>query len=44
MFARPETATFREMGKPGRFTRQDVLSRLLHEMLGHNGVIQVLPY
>ena len=37
-------ATFREMGKPRRFSRLDVLFRLLHGTLGYNGVIQVLPY
>ena len=37
-------ATFREMGKPRRFSRLDVLFRLLHRTLGYNGVIQVLPY
>jgi hypothetical protein len=37
-------ATFRELGKPRRFSRLDVLFRLLHDELGYNGVIQVLPY
>jgi len=37
-------ATFRELGKPRRFSRLDVLFRLLHGTLGYNGVIQVLPY
>ena len=37
-------ATFRDLGKPRRFSRLDVLFKLLHETLGYNGVIQVLPY
>jgi hypothetical protein len=37
-------ATFREVGKPRRFSRLDVLFKLLHDTLGYNGVIQVLPY
>jgi len=37
-------ATFRELGKPRRFSRLDVLFKLLHDTLGYNGVIQVLPY
>lgn len=37
-------ATFRAQGKPRRFSRLDVLFRLLHETLGYNGVIQVLPH
>jgi hypothetical protein len=36
--------TFRHIRKPRRFSRLDVLYRLLHETLGYNGVIQVLPY
>lgn len=37
-------ATFREMSKPRRFSRLDVLFKLLHDSLGYSGVIQVLPY
>jgi hypothetical protein len=37
-------ATFRQMGKPRRFSRLDVLFKLLHDTLGFNGQIQVLPY
>ena len=37
-------ATFRALGKPRRFSRLDVLFKLLHDTLGYNGVIQVLPY
>jgi hypothetical protein len=37
-------ATFRELAKPRRFSRLDVLFKLLHDTLGYNGVIQVLPY
>jgi len=37
-------ATFRELGKPRRFSRLDVLFKLLHDTLGYSGVIQVLPY
>ena len=37
-------ATFRALGRPRRFSRLDVLFRLLHETLGYNGAIQVLPY
>ena len=37
-------ATFRQLGKPRRFSRLDVLFKLLHDTLGYNGVIQVLPY
>lgn len=36
--------TFRQQGRPRRFSRLDVLFRLLHHTLGYNGVIQVLPY
>jgi len=37
-------ATFRALSRPRRFSRLDVLFKLLHETLGYNGVIQVLPY
>jgi hypothetical protein len=37
-------ATFRELGKPRRFGRLDVLFKLLHDTLGYNGLIHVLPY
>jgi len=37
-------ATFRELGKPRRFSRLDVLFNLLHDRLGYSGAIQVLPY
>jgi hypothetical protein len=37
-YVRP-LATFREVGKPRRFSRLDVLFKLLHDTLGYNGVI-----
>jgi hypothetical protein len=37
-------ATFRQLSKPRRFSRLDVLFWLLHDTLGFSGVIQVLPY
>jgi hypothetical protein len=37
-------ATFSELGNPRRFSNLDVPFKLLHDTLGYNGVIQVLPY
>jgi hypothetical protein len=36
-------ATFRQLARPRRFSRLDVLFKLLHDTLGYNGVLQVLP-
>ena len=37
-------ATFRALSRPRRFSRLDVLFKLLHRTLGYNGIIQVLPH
>ena len=36
--------TFRQLSKPRRFRRMDVVFKLLHDKLGYNRIIQVLPY